>query len=191
MKIIGINKDGIFNMATEVVTSPQGKTHHNIKFGSKTKGLWRLSYGIDKRVVDPNVHKEPVWLTGSHYILNPVMRQGRQVKDNRGNGIYYITTKQHLSEEEKKDTLAFIELPNNFYRHVQFDLKGNCILIGTGYNGYNIDNVVYGVPYPVVLIKDDMKLTWTGVDKEGKKIRQEIAYIGGEPYISDIKEVNE
>ena len=187
MKLVLVNSNGQFDVSTDIVSVNNKPKYHNIKFGSKTSGLWRLSFGVDKRIA--NVIDDPmsVSLTDDDYILNPVINMdGIQRTDKRGNGIFYISKDSKANESERSSILALIEIPNNFYRNVTIKLSGSCMNIGTGFNGHNINNVIYSSPYPVVLIKKDMELIWTGLDKDGKTVTQTITYGTNGWYTSEI-----
>ncbi len=189
MIITRINEHGSFDMSTEIVHRNNAKKHHNIKFGNRSKGLWRVTFGIDKRIANIDNNPEPVWLDKTNYILNPVMKDGRQIMDAKNNGIYYIGIEKNIvSKDINKniDVLAFIEIPNNFYRQVTYKVTGECMVIATGYNGHIINNITYSSPCPVILIKKNMELNWIGLNKEGKKVEQDISYLDGKWYIGKI-----
>ncbi len=187
MKLARINETDIFDVSTEIISYNNNKQHHNVKFGSKLKGLWRVTFGISKSIATVEKNPEPIWLLEDTYTLNPIIKKGKQLKDNRGNSIYYLDKDENISEADKKSILLFVEIPNYFYKNIDFTLTGNCLLIAKGYNGNLINDVMYSSPYPVILIKGNMELIWIGYNKDNLEVSQTINYVDGKWFIGEIK----
>jgi len=188
VKLTGIGRYDLYDICTEIVERSNGKKHHNIKFGSRDRGLWRVSLGVDNKMINVDNDPLPVWLNKDNYSLIPLLSKddGKQRLDARGNPMYFISFIKNPTEAEKNDVLAFIEIPNVFYRNITFEIEGGAKLISVGYNGQTINGVTYSSPCPIVLIKDGMVLKWKGFDKDNNIVTQTISYINNKVMSTDI-----
>ena len=155
-RLISIDVNG---QEREIVTHVVNNTNGgfiNIKHGMKEG--WEVRFSLDSRMFIPN---EPVYFTSNSFIVNPIMKDNKEVKDKQGN-TYHVISKNKL-RDHKNDVIVMMDTLIK-YDEFKINKDPSCYLIGKAINV--IDGVRYLAPIfevyekgKVVLEDNTSKLT--------------------------------
>lgn len=146
-----------------------GATHMNLTHGAKGVGGWKWFAGVDKSTVTD----ESALLTKNDYVLIPVYKAGKHIKDKAGNLCYNIS--RNSDPVHTSDLLVLWTPASKSYTDVKCTVLGGCEIIGSG--KYPIGRGGRrSLPAPVVEIYADATLRWVGTNPEGVVSQQLISY---------------
>lgn len=176
MKIIKLTSSIVSKViASTVKNKNKTKEYYNIKHGGRGEGLHTYKMGMDERIF--KVDKSELILNDDNYILIPIYRQKKQLKDKADNFMYYISTDQ--MEDHKNDHIVFWEIPNKFYTDVKYEITGDVNTIACGTIGRSRGNVNYTSPAPILEVYGECTLSWTAIDNNGRKLEQVFTFEDG------------
>lgn len=172
MKILKLTLQGIKNTYSEIIEH-NGKRYHNLKHGTSGKRLWSWSASMDIKKF-PVVSDERVELDGNDYVLIPISRDGKILKDGIGN-CNYVISKDDV-ESHRSDIIVLWEIPIKNFKTIEIELSGDVSEIGRGYIGkYRVDRK-QRIPAPILEITGNCAITWTGDTFDGDGYKQVIKY---------------
>lgn len=157
------------------IYSKNSKVYYNIKHGDTGYESKPLSYGIDKKILDPKLNKnEPfILLNKSNYTIKPIYKKNiGKVQDTNGNDIYLVSADNNNSHVE--DILLFWEIPNKNYKNVIYTLNGDCTKLGQSITKKERGNDTFITPAPVIEIFGECVLMWSGDSQDNKNVSQVI-----------------
>ncbi len=184
MKIISLGSQGLKKVKTVVITSKSNAKYHNVRHGSHQSGFWAYTLGVSNRLHKVNDDEDKVELIDDNYILLPIKRNGKQIIDGRGNGMYYLDSDN--IDEHTNDYIVLWNIPNNFYKDVKYEVSKNVLELGVGFSGKVRGDDIYISPSPLLEVTGNAVLRWTGVDKDGNKLKQVIKFNGDIWTVGDI-----
>ena len=165
MNVISIGIKDIRKVSTTVVNNKKkGIKHHNIRHGSRGKNFWEYSIGVSSSICKVDDSEERVVLDDDNYILLPIMRKDIQVKDGRGNPMYYIDSDTQGNHDE--DYLVLWNIPIIHDREIKFTVSGNAMILGNGVVGRIRNDNLLQAPAPVVEVTGSAILKWSYIDGE-------------------------
>lgn len=172
MKITKLTLQGIKTVTSEIIEH-KGNKYHNLKHGTNGKRLWSWSASMDAKKFS-DTDNGPITMDGSDYVLIPITRDGKIVKDGIGNCTYVIS-KDNV-DSHTNDILVLWEIPIKNFNTVSIELSGDVIEVGRGYIGkYRIERR-QRIPAPILEITGNCSITWEGVTFKGEKYKQVINY---------------
>ena len=174
MKIKKLVGDIITPIKAITNDNEKGTLYYNIKHGNKGPKGWVYSMGLDFKIFKPTESNSTIELNDDDYIIIPVMKHGKQVKDKNGNTIYFIT-KDDVTIH-KTDLIIFWEIPNKNYRDVKYEISGAVTELACGKVSRVRDSNTYVSPAPILEITGKCVLKWSGVDEHNKRIVCTINY---------------
>jgi len=186
LKLINLTRNKIDTMVASVFVNKKGKEYYNIKHGSYGDALWLWRANLDYSIFKPN--DSSITLDGDDYSIYPIRNNGEIVKDGKGNVIYMVT--KDNNHFHKKHILIFWEIPNDNYIDVVVKIKGDCDLLGTGYNGKERGEKSYISPAPIIEVHGDSVLEWCAKDNNGNYFKQIVTVSPNENTKFDISKIS-
>lgn len=176
MKIIKLTASKISTVkGTVIVNKKNTSKYFNIRHGSASDGLHFYSIYMDSRYFKPVDNEATIDLPDDKYILKPVFKDKAHIKDSKGNYSYCLSIDD--VEDHKKDFIVLWEIPNKFYKGVEYTIDGDVEKIGEGSSGRVRNGTVYSSPAPVLEVFGIATLTWSGTKtKDGIKYSQTITF---------------
>lgn len=182
MKIVRLTLYGVAPVvASTFVNKHNNNLYFNVQHGIKdtsnqaaTASTWKYACELKTADFKPIADTDTCLLAGDTYTFEPVRSNGKPVKDAKGNIIYIIGINNAATD--KNDIILFWEIPNKYYRDIQYTYVGECSLVGFGINGKERDGHMYTSPAPVIEILGDVVLTWSAKTDNNTHITQTITY---------------
>lgn len=139
-----------------------GVKHYNIAHGTRLQGLWEVSFGIDDKIMEPELgeDKSDVEMLRDDYILLPIVRKGTGaiVRDKTNNKKYFLSSSASASADK---ALLFLTLSQNA-DSVSYELSGECATVSVGIDpSFSKGNDDGKIAAPVVLMEDGATITIT------------------------------
>lgn len=178
MKIKKITHKGIVP-----VTTVLHKNFHNVRHGTRGKNLWAYSISISSKLLNAVVEPESAVLDKDNYVLLPILNNKTHLQDGMGNYMYFLSESDR--DYDKNDFIILWEIPNKMFTAVKYSIGPNVELLGEGINGEGRHGKQYTSPAPVLEIRGPTVLKWTGKDKDGHWVSQDIKFNGSNDWTID------
>jgi len=172
MKITKLTLQGIKPAVSEVIVN-KGKKYHNLKHGTTGKRLWSWSASMDVKKF-PVTSDEGIILDGSDYVLIPISKDGKILKDGINN-CNYVISKDNI-ESHTNDILVLWEIPIKNFNEVEISLSGDVVEIGRGYIGKYRPDRKQRIPAPILEITGNCTIKWKATTFNGEVYQQIINY---------------
>lgn len=150
-----------------------GKIYFNLTHGTVGKQLWMWLASLDYKFFKPEEHTGTLELVGDDYVIRPIYKHGKMLKDKKGN-VHYSISKDQMTNHTN-DVLLLWEIPNYGCANISYTTNGMVSVLGEGSTGRERGKDTLSAPAPILEIYGDATLTWTG-SNTNKSYTQTIKY---------------
>ena len=152
-----------------------GKFGYTIQHGSFGNGLWTIKTYLHTRHFPLGKPGTKIKLDEDNYTFSAIHKDGKPVKDQRGNNIYIISKDQNFYNLDT--IILFWNLPIIPNAEISYAVFGSARIIAEGTHGvFHVDHIIK-IPAPVLDITGDCTLECYAKDiPNNTLITQTISY---------------